>query len=145
MAQERMKDFKTKYTKLTPWWKIINQEFKLTAPYQFQTDIRGFVYSDRKVSINSGGIVTIFSDFYWSASGLTIDTDNSRRASCEHDATFYLSDKGVFRGLLSEDIRNLANDKLLSTLREDGMSYIRANTWYQAVDKLGSSYWEKTG
>lgn len=136
--------FRKKYKKISPWWRFIRQEFKLIEAYQIQTYIKGYDYRDSKVCLTPDGLLTAYMGLSWGASGLTIDTKSSRRGSCVHDAGYYLSQKGVFKGKKSERVKCELDDMLRSIAIEDGMYHWRAEIWHEAVEELGFLAWEKS-
>lgn len=134
--------FHDKYKKLSPWWKFIRQEFELLEPHTERGPIWGYSHEDDSVKITTNGFITVKSGFKWGASATTIDTKNSRRASCIHDAYFHLSDKGVFQGSKSDTILQIVNLYMHEMLIQDGMSNWRAKMWYNALDKFSYLAWE---
>lgn len=135
-------NFHYKYNRISPWWRFIRQEFELIIAHREETGICGYIYDDKKVSLDIYGEIVIKPAFYWGASGPTIDTKSSRRGSCVHDALFYLSDKGVFQGNSSKIILGRANKLIYNMCIEDGMFYWRAKGWYKALQFASGSAWE---
>jgi len=63
---------------------------------------------------------------YDGASGPTVDTANTYRASAVHDARYQLMRMGV----IPRSYRKSADIEMYRMLREDGMWYARAKPWY---------------
>ena len=137
-----MYSFHNKYKKISPWWKFIRQEFELLEPHTERGPIWGYEFENDKIKLTANGFITIKSGFRWGASAATIDTKNSRRASCVHDGYFLLSDYGVFKGARSKTILNVVNLLMHEMLVQDGMSQWRAKMWFNALDKFSHMAWE---
>jgi len=137
-----MKDFHKKYKKISPWWKFIRQEFELTECHHRQTAIYDRPYEDDKVALRKNGLLTIKAGFDFGASGPTIDTKSSREASCVHDAIYYLSDKGLFKGDDSRKMRGIADNLLESICLENDMFHWRAKAWLKTLEIFGGYSWE---
>jgi len=135
-------NFHKKYKRITPWWRVISQEFKLLEQHSRQTLIFNKPYEDEQVKLHKNGLLTIKPGFLWGASFLTIDTPSSREASCVHDGLFYLSDKGLFKGKDSEGIRKISDDLLYKICIENGMYSWRAKTWHTVLRKFSGIAWE---
>lgn len=134
--------FHDKYIKISPWWRIVSQTFKLTESHVERGPVRGFEFEDWQVKLCKNGFITIKEGFVWGASFLTIDTKSSRRASLVHDAYFYLSDQGVFKGPRSKNILDIVNLYMHEMLLQDGMYEFRANAWFRALDTGAHIAWE---
>ena len=80
-------------------------------------------------------IVTIHCGFTWDGpSGfVTIQTENSMRASLVHDALYTLIKEKVYPA----SFRKTADKILRRILRRDGMSWFRSEAWYVAVRLFG--------
>jgi hypothetical protein len=90
-------------------------------PYDIRTEFVDF-FRDGTLVIREG--------FNFSANWPAINTDESQRGSCEHDALYIL----MKLGLLDRSIyREKVDLRLYETLREDGMLDFRAWYWYKAV------------
>lgn len=137
--------FHNKYKKISPWWKFIRQEFELLEPHTERGPVWGYEYEDDQVKLTANGFITAKVGFRWGASGPTIDTKSSRRASCFHDAYFYLSDKGIFKGARSKKILNVVNLYMHQMMIQDGMWEYRANAWFNSLDKFSHYAWESEG
>jgi hypothetical protein len=109
----------------------LHADYRIKLPINFYTE-----YVTDYIEINSDSILTIKKGYCWDgASGPTIDTKNTMRASLVHDALYQL----IRQRVLSKCHRNMADDLFYDILREDGMSYIRAKIWHNAVKNLGAS------
>ena len=142
MSYAMAKYFHRKYKKVSSWWKVIRAEFELLEDYTELTPIMNYEYEDNKVYIKKNGLMTVKKGFRWGASGPTWDTKSTRRASCLHDAIFYLSDKKVFAGERSTRVMKLANTYMYELLIADGMWKWRALAWYKTLDKASWMAWE---
>ncbi|NRA92795.1 MAG: hypothetical protein HRU26_08940 [Psychroserpens sp.] len=131
-----MKDFHDRYVET-------EKGFKLLETISIQTDIKGFSLHTEFVSLTVDGLLTIRAGFLWNASGPTIDTKNTREATCYHDAIYVLANFGLFNGPCSQSVRKKADVLMYRMLRKNGMMWIRAKIWYRSVRMFGNSYWEK--
>ncbi len=123
--------------------KITYRELK-KYKYQLLEDIE--VYLPEITSLTScekingyiylyNGIMTVKSGYAWDgASGPTIDTKNSMRASLVHDCFWQL----VRENKLPSDYLHVSNKVFHRHLLEDGMSKFRARYWYWAVSLYAS-------
>tara|TARA_R100000655_G_scaffold15789_3_gene34824 strand:+ start:22057 stop:22476 length:420 start_codon:yes stop_codon:yes gene_type:complete len=134
--------FHSKYKKISPWWRLINQEFELLIPHARMTLIFNKTYEDEFVKLNKNGVLTVKAGFRWGASGPTIDTKSSREASLFHDAIYYLSDKGLFEGDDSRKMRQIADDLLYKICIENIMFKWRAKAWLTTLEIFGGFAWE---
>ena len=130
------------YEVTSPWWRFIRQEFKLCAHYSINVGIFNRPHEDDKVKLTSGGILTIKPGFLWGASGPTIDTKSSRRASLVHDALYHLSDTGLFKGDESRKMREISDNLLYKICVEDKMFKYRAKLWLKSLEIFGGFAWE---
>ena len=135
-------NFHKTYTKISPWWIFIRQEFVLELTHHRQTLIFNKTFDDGKVALRKNGLLTIKPGFDFGANGPTIDTKSSREASCVHDAIYYLSDKGVFKGENSQKMRSIADTLLYNTCIENGMYKWRAKAWLKSLIIFGGFSWE---
>ena len=82
------------------------------------------------------GLLVISRHWAWDgASGPTIDTKSSMRASCVHDAIYYL----IRQGLLPPEAKEIADELLHDICLIDEMWHWRADIWYAGVDKLADA------
>ena len=97
-----------------------------------------FKISIRRLEVQKRPVQLILSPGYaWDGpSGPTIDTETTMRASCVHDALYWL----ISAGVLPRAVRPQADKEFLRILREDGMSFLRRRAWYYAVRKYGASH-----
>jgi len=135
-------NFHKTYTRISPWWIFIRQEFVLEITHHRQTLIFNKSYDDNNVALRKNGLLTIKPGFDFGASGPTIDTKSSREASCVHDAVYYLADKGVFEGDSSQKMRGIADDLLYKICIENGMWKFRAKAWLKTLTIFGGFAWE---
>jgi len=82
------------------------------------------------INLSIEGTLRIKSGYAWDgASGPTIDTKSSMRASLVHDALYQL----LRLGLLPNPYRTHADREFYFLCRKDGMSWLRAKIWYAGV------------
>jgi len=80
--------------------------------------------------------IIVKSGYAWDgASGFTIDTKNSMRASLIHDV-FY---QCLREEILPLSLKEYADSLFKKILIQDGMNKIRANIWYIAVKRFGEN------
>lgn len=135
-------NFHKKYTKISPWWMPIRQEFVLEVEHSRQTLIYNKPFEDDKIKLQKNGLLIIKPGFGFGASGPTVDTKSSREASCVHDALYYLSDKGLFKGENSGKMRGIADKLLYNICIENRMWEWRAKMWLEALTIFGGFSWE---
>ncbi len=131
-----MKDFHEKYLET-------DEDFRLITTISIQVDILGYEIETEFVSLTKEGVLTMKAGFRWNASGPTIDTLNTREASCYHDALYELANHGAFLGEHSKCVKKKADLLMYRTLRKNGMFWLRAQAWYRSVRLMGFRYWEK--
>ena len=137
-------DFHDSYRKISPCWKIIRQEFQMINHYTIITPIKNYDIICRWGRLTGDGHLTVYKGFSWGASGITIDTKDTRRGSCFHDLLYWMRGEGLFGALTSKqdkDLKKLADLLMYSLMVEDGMWQCRAKKWYAAVDAFGDIYW----
>ena len=87
--------------------------------------------------LEDGNRLILAKGYTWNgASGATIDTPDTYRASCVHDALYamiHVSEAG-------RQARLAADRNFLRMLKEDGMPWIRRWTWYLFVRLFGWRY-----
>jgi hypothetical protein len=106
-------------------------KYQLYNDYIIKTDIRNDsdIYTFY-IYLFKDGTLVIKKGYAWDgASGPTIDTKSSMRASLVHDALYQL----IRYGLLSISYRNHIDMLFKVILIEDGMNKVRANLWYKSV------------
>lgn len=87
----------------------------------------------KNIRLSTKGLLILTPGFPWDGpSGPTIDTPNSIAASASHDALYRL----MRQGLLSRQLRILADRIFYRILIEKKMSDFRATAWYIGVRKL---------
>lgn len=83
------------------------------------------------IKLSKSGILFVEPGYAWDgASGPTIDTKSSMRASLLHDALYGLMRDKLLSG---EPIRRKADMQFYILLKKDGMLKIRAKVWYRSV------------
>lgn len=112
-------------------------KYTLFVNYQHATDIRPpQPVSTKFIDLDSNGLLTIKKNYAWDGpSGPSIDTKNFMRGSLVHDALYQL----IRERHLPLEARAAADWLLREICLEDGMSRIRANWVYMAVDLFGES------
>ena len=138
-------------------YRDLPDDFKLVEIVSVQTDILGYEFEDCYVKLTKDGMLYIFPGFEWSASGPTVDSPWTRRASLYHDALYYIASQGIFKGKNSKKVRKLTDKLFLKTMKEDlskpkmewyvtmvvlPVRHIRCRAWYSTVRIAGWSYWE---
>jgi len=114
-----------------------NYRFILTAPLTLDTGIINRACKTDWIELDLNGVMTLSADYAWDgASGIAINTENSVRASCGHDALYQL----IRLGLLPRTKRLQADSDLRKWLIEDGMLELRAGIWFLAVRLFGELY-----
>jgi len=142
----RCQEFHKKYKRRN--YLIINASFELIEDHTIKTDIVGFSYEDRSVKLTIDGVLTVKNGFVFGASGLTIDSPNTREGSCVHDALYHISQLGGFKltydGHTPNDelIRKEADKLIRDICIKNGMSKLRAYTWYSVLRIAGSKAWK---
>jgi hypothetical protein len=113
---------------------ISKYKYRLLENEEFSTGISGVYASTEYLTIYDTGILMCKKGYCWDgASGPTIDTDNTMRASLGHDALYQL----IRLGVLNESHREAADKLLRKWLLEDGMTHVRAQLWYEGVRAFG--------
>lgn len=114
-----------------------NYRFILTAPLTLDTGIINRACKTDWIELDRNGVMTLSAGYAWDgASGIAINTKNSLRASCGHDALYQL----IRLGLLPRTKRLQADRNLRVWLIEDGMLELRAGIWFLAVRLFGELY-----
>jgi len=111
-------------------------KYQLAEDEQFITGIYGKNIKTDWIELFSNGILIVRKGYAWDGcSGPTIDTKNSMRAGLVHDAGYQL----MREKLLTLDYKDYFDGLFFLTLRHDGMCFLRAHIWYNAVWKFGRS------
>ena len=112
-----------KYQKLSVKYKYILLEDEAN---ELSKDFVGYEAKTRYIELKDC-ILTVHKDYAWDgASGPTLDSTCSMRASLVHDALYQL----MRLKLIPRTLRKAADEELRRLCIEDGMWKIRANTWY---------------
>lgn len=102
----------------------------------FIPELKSFDYLGRYITLTEG-YLTLLSGYAWDgASGPTIDSKSSIRASALHDAIYQLIRMRVLGG----QQRIIADKYFYELLKMDGMSGIRAWIWYRSVRRAGGLF-----
>lgn len=111
-------------------------KYQLVKGYQVQTGITGAAARiPHFIELDQDGALRIFAGYAWDgASGPTIDTKNSMRASLIHDALYQL----MREGKLGQEWRDEADKLLHDICVKDGMWSVRAKAWLLAVWKFAA-------
>lgn len=111
--------------------------FILSDALRLDTNIIGRACKTDWVELDRNGVMNLSAGYAWDgASGIAINTKNSVRASCGHDALYQL----IRLGLLPRTKRLQADSDLRKWLIEDGMLELRAGIWFLAVRLFGELY-----
>jgi len=118
--------------------KISKYKYQLTEQYEYTTNIIGYYGEMDFIKLEKTGKVVIYENYAWDgASGPTIDTLNTIRASLIHDALYQLSRNGCLSNISGEfkykKFAKYADKVLKKVLLEDNMNNKRANLWYKAL------------
>lgn len=111
-------------------------KYQLAEDYHVATDIIGQAAEiPGYVQLDQGGVLHVRAGYCWDgASGPTIDTKSSMRASLVHDALYQLEREGR----LSQTTRAAADELLERLCVEDGMWRWRARAWLWAVRRFAA-------
>lgn len=110
-------------------------KYQTTGFFSMLTEINppGIIFTEF-ITLRTDGFLFIERGYAWDgASGPTLDTKNSMRASLVHDAFYQLIREGQLPTAYRKDIDNF----FYRILRKDGMSFIRAWVWWRSVRRLG--------
>lgn len=111
-------------------------KYQLYEDETFQTGIFGRNINTEYIELFANGVFVIRHGYAWDgASGPTIDTKNSMRGALFHDAGYQL----MREGRLPLDYKTYFDEEFYRILRKDGMSFLRAWVWYNAVRDFGKS------
>ncbi len=118
-------DTKSCYRKLTSY------KYQLVEEFQYKTDVIGFEINDLDfIKLDNLGNISISKNYAWDgASGPTIDTLNSIRASLVHDAFYQL----LRMERIPQDYVIVADKLFREILVRDGMNSFRAWYWYKGL------------
>ena len=118
-------------------------KYQVTEDYTLDIKLKLSVpVSNEYIRFDTEGFLCIRHGYAWDGpSGLAIDTKNFMRGSLIHDALYQLMREGL---LSSEHFRRDADELLYKIVKEDGMSWFRAQYVYHAVRMFGSKYATKT-
>ena len=107
-------------------------KYQLVNPLTIATKIKiPFYINTRYITMGTNGTLHISAGFAWDgASGITIDTESSMRASAVHDALYKLIRMGR---LFEVKVREQADEEFYRLCLEDGMWKWRARVWFRAL------------
>ncbi len=107
-------------------------KYQLVKPITVVTKLKTpFYINTRYIELASNGTLHIRTGFAWDgASGWTIDTKSSMRASAVHDALYKLIRIGRLDRV---GVREQADEEFLRLCLEDGMWKWRARVWFRAL------------
>lgn len=111
-------------------------KYQLANPYQIDIPIlpSDDILTDY-IELDSGGELTVKKGYAWDGpSGPVIDTKENMRASLVHDALYQLM---RHEKLKTRAHRKTADKLFRDICKQDGVSRIRANIYYQALRKYG--------
>lgn len=111
-------------------------KYQLAETETFQTSIKGVSRRTEFIDVTPEGLLTIRAGYAWDgASGPTMDTKSSMRASLLHDALYQM----IRQGCLEKTWRAYADEEFGRLLEEDGMWSWRAAIWVKAVQMFASA------
>ena len=113
-------------------------KYETVKNYHVLTNIKPEVFIDTPfLSLGRGGVLSIQSGYRWDgASGPTLDTRNTMRASCIHDALYQL----IRCSLLSLSHKDSADKELAIIMEEDWMPKTTPGRVWNKV-RSGYYYW----
>lgn len=110
--------------------KLNKYKYQLVKEFKYGTGILEFDIDLPFIKLDTKGNLTILSNYAWDgASGPTIDTINSMRASLVHDALYQL----LRMKKLPQELVIIADKLFKKILIIDGMSSFRAGYWYRGL------------
>lgn len=119
------------------WGLLTKDRNRLNEPVEVKTCIYGVRYSTSKIDLYKDGTLVLHHGYAWDgASGPTIDTEETMRASAVHDALYLL----INLGAISKEVKWRADMMLYKFMRADGANRFRAFCWLFAVEVFGSSH-----
>ena len=115
---------------------VLSQQISLKLPIPVTI---GYVCiaDDGNIYLATPRLLCLALGYKWNgASGVTIDTPDTYRASCVHDALYAL----IKEHKAGRQARLAADKNFLNMLEEDGMIWIRRFVWYYFVRAFGWRY-----
>lgn len=111
--------------------KLKSYKYQLMEDFEYETGFEIVEAIDTEfIKMSQNGDMTVNKYYAWDgASGPTIDTPNSMRASLVHDALYQL----MRMSKLPQKFVKPADKLFRKILIEDGMSEFRAGGWYNAL------------
>lgn len=110
--------------------KLRRYKYQLVEAFTYDIGFEGHDIDHPYLKLDGEGKLTIAKYYAWDgASGPTIDTLNSMRASLVHDALYQL----LRLELLPQELVKPADQLFRRMLRQDGMSAFRAWYWYRGL------------
>ena len=114
-------------------------KYQLAKTSAFKLYFRAGLVEDietKYIKLTVDGWLIIKEGYAWDgASGPTYDSENTMRASMVHDALYQLLRMGIIEAFYRDE----SDQQLYVLVREDGMWYIRAKAWFNALDWFGGS------
>lgn len=112
--------------------------YQLDEDWTIQTTITGHTAEVEFATLFADGRLQIRKGFAWDgASGPTIPTSDTMRASLVHDALYRMGRAGLLPQVCKDPADCLLRDLMLA----DGAPHFRAEYFYQAVRELGEASW----
>lgn len=127
--------------------KLKGYKYQLMERVCFQTPIKlGHKIKAPFIRLGKTGTLQVLRGYCWDgASGPTIDTKSTMRASLAHDACYQLIREKWLPSSVWRDNKAIADTLFYHVLLEDGMSKWRAWYYYHAVKLFGDSSCKPTG
>ena len=109
-------------------------KYQLAETYVITTDVLNCFCDTEYLGLNPRGDLTIKEGYAWDgASGPTLDSASTMRGSLVHDAFYQL----MRESLIPLTYRKHVDDIFRKIILEDGMFYLRALLWEEAVHTFG--------
>ena len=118
-------------------YKLLRQVTVLLDPPLLVKGEHVIIMDADTICLENDNNLTLAKGYTWNgASGVTIDTPDTYRASCVHDALYAM----IHECEAGRRARLAADRNFLRMLKEDGMPWIRRWTWYLFVRLFGWRY-----
>jgi len=121
--------------------KLKGYKYQVMKMESFKTPLRyGVKVKTPFIRLGKTGALTALKGYCWDgASGPTIDTESTMRASLAHDMCYQLIRDGWIPKVKWKENKAIADTLFYHILLEDGMGKVRAWYYYRAVKWFGSS------
>lgn len=123
--------FKYKATTHPEWGYALTEEYYIHLPELAKSLIR--LEKHKYVNMSEAGVLAVSKGYAWDGATGVVDTADIMRASLVHDALYQL----IRHKRLSWRARRRVDKIFYQLMREDGMSWFRANYIYFGARRLG--------